>query len=93
MSPVRKSTKSLKINEIKANTAQIIIGKGGLSENMLDTIKKKLNKDKILKIKILKTAAGLQEVGRKEYAKLIEEKLEAKLIELRGYNIILQKKR
>ena len=34
-----------RLNEVKSSTAQIIIGKIGLSESVLDTIKKKLNKD------------------------------------------------
>lgn len=83
----------IRLNEVKSSTAQIIIGKTGLSESVLDTIKKKLNKYKIIKIKILKTAAGLQENGRKKYAELIASKLDANLIEIRGYNLIIQKRR
>jgi RNA-binding protein len=80
-----------KLDAIKANSAQIIIGKNGLSENSLNAIKIRLNKDKIVKLKMLKTAE-LKTVGRKEYAELIADKLDAKLIEVRGYNLIVQKK-
>ncbi|MDD1779032.1 MAG: YhbY family RNA-binding protein [Candidatus Helarchaeota archaeon] len=83
--------KKEKLDEIKANSAQIIIGKNGLSENSLNAIKIKLNKDKIVKLKMLKTEE-LKTVGRKEYAEVIADKLDAKLIEVRGYNLILQKK-
>lgn len=81
-----------KLNEIKANSAQIIIGKNGLSENSLNAIKNRLIKDKIVKLKMLKTEE-LKTVGRKEYAEVIADKLDAKLIEVRGYSLILQKKK
>ncbi len=80
-----------KLDEIKANSAEIIIGKNGLSENSLNVIKIKLNKDKIVKLKMLKTEE-LKSVGRKGYAELIADKLGARLIEVRGYNLIVQKK-
>lgn len=80
-----------KLDEIKANSAQIIIGKNGLSENALNAIKIKLNKDKIVKLKMLKTDE-LKTVGRKEYAETIADKLDATLVEVRGYSVILQKK-
>jgi RNA-binding protein len=81
-----------KLDEIKANPAQIIIGKNGLSENSLNAIKIKLNKNKIVKLKFLKTVEELETMDRKEFAELIADKLNAKLIEIRGYNLILQKK-
>ena len=64
-----------------------------LTKNILSTMKIRLNKDKILKIKILKTVSELSTMGRKEFAELIATKLDANLIEIRGYNLILEKKR
>jgi RNA-binding protein YhbY len=40
----------------------------------------------------LKTVEELETMDRKEFAELIADKLNAKLIEIRGYNLILQKK-
>ena len=90
---VKKSSKRRKFNEIRDKSAQIIIGKNGLTENILTTIKKQLNKDKIIKIKILKAVSELKSMGRKDFAEIIAKKLNANLIEIRGYNLILEKKR
>jgi RNA-binding protein YhbY len=59
----------------------------------LNEIKKKLKKEKIVKIKMLKTVAELGTMNRKEFAELIATKTDARLIEIRGFNVILQKKR
>ncbi len=88
---LKKLVSKEKIDSVKANSAQFIVGKGGLTENLLLTIKKKLNKEKIIKIKILKTALDSKDIGRKEFAELIAQQLGANLIEIRGYTIILQK--
>jgi len=85
-------SKKEKLNEVKTNAAQIILGKNGLSENLLNEIKKKLKQEKIIKIKILKTAAELEKMNRKEFAELIATQTDARLVEIRGYNLILQKK-
>ncbi|NVM54946.1 MAG: YhbY family RNA-binding protein [Candidatus Helarchaeota archaeon] len=90
---MKKSSKRRKFNEIRDKSAQIIIGKNGLTENILTTIKKQLNKDKIIKIKILKAVSELKSMGRKDFAEIIAKKLNANLIEIRGYNLILEKKR
>ena len=90
---LKKNLKKDKFNKIKTNSAQIIIGKQGLTENILNTMKVKLDKDKIIKVKMLKTAAELGNMGRKSFAELIANKLNVDLIEIRGYNLILQKKR
>ena len=84
--------KKEKITEVKRNPAQIIIGKNGLTDDLLTTIKKKLEKDKILKIKMLKTVPELETMGRKQFAELVAEKMRAHLVEIRGYSLILQKK-
>lgn len=85
--------KKEKLNTIKINPAVIIIGKNGLTEGLIDSIRKQLKKDKLIKVKILKTAKGLEEIGRKKFAEIIVNKVEANLIEIRGYNLILEKKR
>ncbi|NVM29179.1 MAG: YhbY family RNA-binding protein [Candidatus Helarchaeota archaeon] len=92
MSKIKKSAKEQRLQEIKLNSAQIIIGKNGLSENALITMKDRLKKEKIMKVKVLKTAPELKEMGRKDFAKLIVKKLNADLIEVRGFSFILQRK-
>ncbi len=90
---IKKPSKKEKLLDVQRNSAQIIIGKNGLTEELLDTIKKKLNKDKILKIKLLKTVPDLDSIGRKNFAEIVAEQVRANLIEIRGYNLILQKSR
>ncbi len=87
-----KGIKKEKVNEIKAASAQIIIGKNGLTQEILENIKKKLKKDKILKVKLLKTAPEFAEMDRKEFAAAIAQNTNANLLEVRGYSVILEKK-
>lgn len=89
---MKEIMKKEKLNRIKASSAQIVIGKNGLTEEILNTIKKKIKKDKIIKVKLLKTVPELEKLGRKKCAELLAKKLNVNLIEIRGYSIILQKR-
>jgi RNA-binding protein len=89
---MKKGVKKEKLNKIKVASAQIIIGKNGLTEDALENIKKRLKKDKILKVKLLKTAPEFAEMNRKEFADTIARNTNANLLEVRGYSVILQKK-
>ena len=89
---MEKLGKKEKLNEVKESSAQIIIGKNGLTENIKNTIILRLKKEKIVKIKMLKTAVELKNMARKEFAELIAKEVNAKLLDIRGYNLIIQKK-
>jgi RNA-binding protein len=68
--------------EIKSS---IHVGKGGISENLIEEIRSQLKKDKIVKIKILE-AAGLE---RMTAAKELADRTRSELVEVRGNTILL----
>jgi RNA-binding protein len=65
------------------------IGKNGVSEEVLQEIKKQLGKNKMVKVKILKTALSGDET--KQMASKIAEQTEASLVEVRGHTFMLYK--
>jgi RNA-binding protein len=69
----------------------IWIGKGGVSQELLEEIEKQLDKKEIVKIKILKTALEGNEA--KQIASRIVEQTEASLVEVRGHTFILYRRR
>ena len=71
--------------------ATILIGKGGASEELLKEIGKQLDKNKMVKVKILKTA--LADVDAKHFAQKIAEQAGAALVEVRGHTFMLYKSR
>lgn len=66
------------------------IGKSGLTESVIEEIKKQLQKKKLIKIKILKSA--LEDKDKKELAKEIAQKTDSDLIHQVGFVIVLYRK-
>jgi len=69
----------------------IWIGKDGASQDVLKEIGKQLDKNKMVKVKILKSALGEEEAKR--FASRIAEQTEAFLVEVRGHTFMLYKPR
>jgi len=69
----------------------IWIGRNGASEESLKEIEKQLEKKKMVKIKILKSALEGDEA--KGIASRIAEQTEASLVEVRGHTFMLYKRR
>ena len=69
----------------------IWIGKNGASQELLKEIKKQLEKEEAVKVKILKSA--LAEGQSKQIASKIAEQTEASLVEVRGHTLMLYKSR
>ena len=74
------------IKRAKARHADVRIGKNGLTEGVLKEIERRLKDHKVVKIKI-----GIDVEDRREFARDVAKKLNAKLIEVRGYTFILAK--
>jgi len=68
------------------------IGKKGLYDSVINEIKNVLKKHGIVKIKFLKSFRE-NICDRKEVAELLAKKVEAKIIGIRGYNVILKSMR
>ncbi|MDH5481871.1 MAG: YhbY family RNA-binding protein [Candidatus Bathyarchaeota archaeon] len=69
----------------------ILIGKIGVSQELLKEIERQLEKKKTVKIKILKSA--LERDKAKEIASRIAEQTDALLVEVRGHTFMLYKRR
>lgn len=68
----------------------LIIGKNGLNEGSIKIIKDLIRKNSIVKIKIL--PAFIDEKDKKQVAKDFADKCNAKLVELKGFTILLARK-
>ncbi|MEM2947712.1 MAG: YhbY family RNA-binding protein [Candidatus Bathyarchaeia archaeon] len=69
----------------------IWIGKKQISNELIKEVEKQLEKRKIVKVKILKSA--LQEAKASEIASAISKQTEADLVEIRGHTFLLYKRR
>ncbi|MFP3164606.1 YhbY family RNA-binding protein [Acidianus ambivalens] len=77
---------SEKIKKAKAEHPTIRIGKNGLTEGLINEIKRQLKDNEVVKIRI-----GIKDQDRREIAKKVAELTNAKLVEVRGYTFILMK--
>lgn len=77
-------------SKAKAIEPLIRIGKNGLSDHVVQEIKKLLNKKKLIKVKILKSA--LTGRTKKELAKCLVAETNAELIDAIGFIVVLAKK-
>jgi RNA-binding protein len=68
----------------------IWIGKGGTSEDLLNEVEKQLDKNKMVKVKILKS--GLADQEAKQIASKIAEQTGSSLVEVRGHTFMLYKR-
>jgi RNA-binding protein len=65
------------------------IGKNGITEEVVDEVKKQLKSNEIVKIRILKTAFAQKSM--KAVTNKLLDRTEAELLDARGYTIILYK--
>jgi len=84
----------INIKEMKAKSMamepMVRIGKSGISESVIDEIKKQLEKDGMIKIKMLKSFVGTKD--RKEVVKEIVEKTNSQLVHSIGFIVVIAKK-
>ena len=77
-------------HKLKDEKPTIWIGKEGLTAQIQEEIEKQLNKNRMLKIRILKSA--LQQETAKTIATKAAENAEAALVEVRGHVFILYRR-
>ena len=70
-------------------SADVIIGKKGVTEEVLREIDARLEKRGVVKVKMLRTVEGAQGAGRKEIAREVAERLGARLMGVRGRTFVL----
>lgn len=66
------------------------IGKSGLTETVVSEMKKQLEKNRIIKIKMLKSFVGRND--KKDAAKQIAEKTNSRLVHTVGFVVVIAKK-
>ena len=77
--------------EMNSEKATIWIGKNGVEQQIISEIDKHLDKNKMVKIKILKSALENERVG--DIASKTERETASTLIEVRGHTFTLYKRR
>jgi RNA-binding protein len=77
--------------ELSVERPTIWIGKGGASQHIIKEIGKQLEKNEMVKIKILKSALG--NTTAKQFASKIAAVAEASLVEVRGHTFILYRRK
>lgn len=83
-----KKTKKLR-QESKSLKALIIIGKNGISDEVIKNIQKQLKTSRIVKVRILKTYINSK--NKKSIANELASKCDAKIIDFVGFTVVLSK--
>jgi RNA-binding protein len=83
-----------KILELRGQAAKLEaithIGKNGVTPTLIEEIKRQLKDNKLIKVKLLKSA--MEEMPREEIAKALAEQSGAELIEVKGNTVVLFKR-
>ncbi len=88
-SMIKKQDNRIK-EKAKAIKPQVWIGKNGLTEQVIEQIKKLLKKRRILKIKLLKSF--LEKNNKKHAAKKLAELTESEVVDSTGFVVVLYKR-
>ena len=89
-----RSSFKRRLKEKMLGRADVNVGKQGLTESVLKEIDRRLNSDEIVKVRILKTALTVEGIDdRKKLAEVLAQKLGADAIEVRGYTVVLYRKK
>ncbi|GIU69553.1 MAG: RNA-binding protein [Candidatus Woesearchaeota archaeon] len=85
---MNKEIKKIK-SQAKTIKASILIGKNGITDEIIKNIKNYLKNNEVIKIKFLKTY--IEGKNKKEVALQLASKCDAKLIDLTGFTVVLKK--
>jgi RNA-binding protein len=91
MSKLTAGKKRFVKRSLREASATVHVGKDGASNEVLKEIEKQLDKNKMVKVKILKT--GLKGEEAKQIATLTAEQTESSLVEVRGHTFMLYRRR
>ena len=80
--------KSLR-GELSQTRATVHIGKNGLTEGVINEIRRQLKERGFVKVKIEKSVIRYLELDRREVAKEVAERVGAELLEVRGRTFVL----
>lgn len=87
-----REKKVKRLGKVLSESATVRIGKEGLSEGVLDEVRRRLERDGVVKVRVLKSVAGRVDV--RELALKASAKLGVELVDVRGHTFtIVRKKR
>ncbi len=84
-----KRMRSEKIKKVRSGAATIHLGKKGVTEEFILELEKLLSREKIVKVRVLKSVLAVQSMD--EVASEILERTKSQLLETRGYTLLLAK--
>lgn len=73
----------------KKDVVTVNVGKKGLTESLINEINLQLEKRGVVKVKMLRSFRG--DADRRELARMIEERVDGELVDLRGFVLTLKK--
>lgn len=91
MNEISAKTKRRVKQRLSAEKPTIWVGKGGVSQELLKEVNKQLDKNEMVKIKVLK--AALESGKTREIASEIAGETRSSLVEVRGNTFMLYKRR
>ncbi len=80
-----------KVGKVLSEPAKVRIGKSGLSEGVIEEIRRTLEKEEVVKVKVLRTA--LREARVDDIATRVAKELNAELVDVRGHTFTLKRKK
>ncbi|RLF24608.1 MAG: RNA-binding protein [Thermoprotei archaeon] len=81
------------VKEAWHGRAVVHIGKKGITEEVIEEIKRQLEERKVVKVRILRSCLEVENRDRREIARRIAELTGAKLAGIRGHVFVLYKAR
>lgn len=83
-----------RIKERMLGRADVNVGKQGLTESVLREIDRRLADNELVKVRILKSALEVEGIeDRKKFAENLAKKLNVDAMEIRGYTVVLYRRR
>ncbi|MDH5816019.1 MAG: YhbY family RNA-binding protein [Candidatus Nezhaarchaeota archaeon] len=83
-----------RLKEKMMERADVNVGKHGLANSVLKEIDRRLNDKEVVKVRILRSALVAEGIeDRKKLAENLAKKLNVDAMEIRGYTVVLYRKR
>ena len=76
-------------DRVQQEPADVIIGKNGVSEGVVEEIRRRLEDKGVVKVKALRTAVKVTGLDRRSLARHVAERLGALLLDVRGRTFVL----
>lgn len=86
------SKKTEKVKKVIAGEAHVRIGKSGVTEQVIEEIKRRLKKEGVIKVRVLRSLIR-GGVSVEEIASDVASKAKAEIVDIRGHVFVLVKRK